>query len=218
LPPLLARDGGRESVPSRAEVLQDQTIGGEKPLGLSWRLEAWPPALALAGGLRGVLRAIVQIPMLAMRHARQAFALGRSIALQLLRDHHARDLLQAREPLAEAFLGRGLIATPLRHDIQPVPVLSHRPPEGMRLALDREDDLVQVPFITRSGTPAMPLMGGELAEFAAPRTNGSVREGHPAGEQEFFHTAIAEATPEIEPDRVADDLDREAVVLIGVAG
>jgi hypothetical protein len=128
-----------------------------------------------------------------MRHARQAFALGRSIALQLLRDHHARDLLQALEPLAEAFLGRGLIATPLRHDIQPVPVLSHRPPEGMRLALDREDDLVQVPFITRSGTPAMQLMGVELAEFAAPRTNGSVREGHPAGEQEFSHIAIAEA-------------------------
>jgi hypothetical protein len=33
-----------------------------------------------------------------------------------------------------------------------------------------------------------------------------------------FQVAIAEAEPEIEPHRVADDLDREAVMLIVVVG
>jgi hypothetical protein len=39
-----------------------------------------------------------------------------------------------------------------------------------------------------------------------------------ANEQEFFDIAIAQAETEAEPDRVADDLDREAMGLIAVNG
>jgi hypothetical protein len=66
--------------------------------------------------------------MLAMLYSWQEFALGRSIALQLICDHHSRDIPQVLEQLAEEFRGCGLVATPLHQNIQPIPVLIHRPP------------------------------------------------------------------------------------------
>jgi hypothetical protein len=86
-------------------------------LRLSWGLEARNPALLLAGGLVGVFRAVVQIAMLAVLHARQELALGRSIALQLIRDQYAWDVPQAFQERAEEFLGCRLIATALDQDI-----------------------------------------------------------------------------------------------------
>ncbi len=61
---------GGEPVPSRSEVLGDETIGGEEPLRMSWGLEALHAPLALAGGLMGVLRAVIEIAVLAMFHPR----------------------------------------------------------------------------------------------------------------------------------------------------
>jgi hypothetical protein len=48
--------------------------------------------------------------------------------------------------------------------------------------------------------------------------NGFIRDEDPTGEQQLFDIAIAEAETEIEPHRMADDLDREAVILIAVDG
>jgi hypothetical protein len=94
-------------------VLRDGTIGGQKPLGLSWRLEPLHPALSLAGRLMGVCSAVVQVAMLPVLDSWQELALGRPIALQLIRDHHARDVPQAFEQLAEEFLGTCLVAAPV---------------------------------------------------------------------------------------------------------
>jgi hypothetical protein len=55
-----------------------------------------------------------------------------------------------------------------------------------------------------------------LSEFLAPLPDRFIRDDYPAGELGFFDIAIAKTEPEIEPYRVADDLDREAVVLIAV--
>ena len=52
--------------PARAEVLHDGTIGGEETLGVSRGLEALHAPLSLAGGLVGVLYAIIEIAMLTM--------------------------------------------------------------------------------------------------------------------------------------------------------
>src|SRR2546430_17199508 len=76
----------------------------------------------------------------------------------------------------------------------------------------------QVPRVAGLG-PSMPeLIGIPLAELAAPLSNRFVSHRDTAGEEELFHVAIAEAKPEIEPDCVADDFDRKAVILIAVDG
>jgi len=49
-----------------AEVLRDETIGGEEPLGLARGLKPLHASLALTGELVRVLRPVVEITMLAM--------------------------------------------------------------------------------------------------------------------------------------------------------
>ena len=71
-----------------AGVRRDGTIGGEEPLVMTRRLEPLHAPLALANGLVGVLRTIIEIRVLAMFHFRKDLALGGTIALQFIGDDH----------------------------------------------------------------------------------------------------------------------------------
>ena len=74
----------------RAEVLRDGALGREEALRMARGFEPLHTALPLAGRLVGVLRPIVEIPMLAMFHAWEDLPLGGSIALEFVSDDHAR--------------------------------------------------------------------------------------------------------------------------------
>jgi hypothetical protein len=86
----LTVDGRGESVPAWAEVLQDGTVGGEKPLSVARGLEPLQAPLSLAGRLVGVFRTIIKIPVLAMFHPWKDLALSRTVAFEFIRDNHAR--------------------------------------------------------------------------------------------------------------------------------
>ena len=58
-------------MPTWAEMLDDETIGGEKPLSVARRLEPLHTSLPLACRLVGILCAVVQIPVLAMFYSRK---------------------------------------------------------------------------------------------------------------------------------------------------
>ena len=77
-------------MPTWTEMLGDGTIGGEKPLGVARGLEPLHAPLPLAGRLVGVLRAIIEIPVLAMFYPWKDLALGGSVALEFIGDDHAR--------------------------------------------------------------------------------------------------------------------------------
>jgi hypothetical protein len=112
------------------------------------------------------------------------------------------------------FLGRMLVPPTLYQNIQDVPILIHRPPQIIPFTVDGEKDLVQVPLVTWLGSSMTELIGICLAKLAAPLPDGFVRHDHPADEQEFFHVAVAETEAEVQPDAMADDLSREAVILV----
>ena len=57
--------GRAEQMPSRPEVCGDAAEGGQEPLGMPRRFEAFHRPFALSGGLMRVLGAVVQIPALA---------------------------------------------------------------------------------------------------------------------------------------------------------
>ena len=57
----------------------------------------------------GVLRAVIEIAVLAMFHPREDVPLRGTIALQLVRDDDPRNILAALEQLTEELLGRVLI-------------------------------------------------------------------------------------------------------------
>ena len=90
-----------------------------------------------------ILTPVVQIAMLAMLHPRQDLALGRAVALELIRDDDPRYIPQALEQLAKKLLRRVLIAPALDQNVEDVIVLVDRAPEAMALAINGQKDLVQ---------------------------------------------------------------------------
>ena len=90
---------------ARAEVRHDGTIGREKTLGMAWRFEPLHPLLPLASRLVGVLGAIIEIPMLAMFHARKHLSLSCSVALEFVGDDHPRYVREPFQEFTEELLG-----------------------------------------------------------------------------------------------------------------
>ena len=88
-----------QAMPSGAKVLADRPERRQEALGVPDRLEALHDPLAFARGLVRVFGAVIEIPALTMFHARQAVALGRSVAREFVRDQHARRVCAAFEEL-----------------------------------------------------------------------------------------------------------------------
>jgi hypothetical protein len=65
---------------SWAGMLPDGTICRDEPRGLSWRFESLHPPLPLASGWVRILRAVIQVPVLAVFHARQDLPLAELVA------------------------------------------------------------------------------------------------------------------------------------------
>jgi hypothetical protein len=94
--------------------------------------------------------------------------------------------------------------------------LIHGPPEIVALRVDRDEYLVQMPFVTRPGASPPQCIGILLAELAALLPDGFVGHDDAADEQELFPIAMAERKTEVQPDGVADDLTRKPVVFVEI--
>ena len=69
-------------------MLGDGTIRGEKALGAARRLKPLHAPFPLAGGLVGVLCAVVEVVVLAMLDPREDRALRGAVAFELVRNDH----------------------------------------------------------------------------------------------------------------------------------
>ena len=98
--------GRAEQMPSRPEVCADAAEGGQEPLRMPRRFQAFHRPFALSGGLIRVLGAVVQIPRPPLLHRRHQLAVGDPVAAQLIGHQHARHLPQALEQLTEESPGR----------------------------------------------------------------------------------------------------------------
>jgi hypothetical protein len=77
------------------------------------RLKPLHAPLLLAGGLVRILRAIIEIPVLAMFYPGENLALGDSATLEFIGDDHARDVRQPFEKLTEELLRGRLVPAAL---------------------------------------------------------------------------------------------------------
>lgn len=113
-------------------------------------------------------------------------------------------------------VGRRFIPGALHQQIQDIDILIHSPPEIVTLAVDGQQHFIHVLFAVWPGTPATELIGIRLPKLAAPLPNRFISHRDVACKQEVFDIATAEAEPEIQPDRMADNLRREATILVRV--
>ena len=161
-----------------------------------------------------ILGAVIEIPVLAVLHPRQHLLFCGTIAFELVRDDDPRNILAALEQLAEEFLGRVFVPQPLDQDIQDMTVLIHRPPQVVAFAMDCQKDLIEVPLVAWSGTPAAQLVGIGLPKLPAPVAYRLIRQDDATCRHQLLDVPVAQAEAEIQPDTVADDLCWEAMALI----
>src|SRR3712207_983984 len=150
------------------------------------RLEPLHLPLPAPRGAMRVLRPVVQVPAGPMPHLGQNLALRHPVAPQPISDDAPRLVLEpGQQALEEALGGRG-IPPILDQDVQHHAVLIHRAPEVMQLAVDLQEDLVQVPGVARlRPSPTQPA--GELAaELQAPLPDALVADHDaPLGEDQL---------------------------------
>ena len=125
-----------------SEVLSNRTIRGEEALRVPWRLEPLHAPFPLAGGLVGILRAVVEVAVLAMLYTRQDLLFGGPVTLEFICDEHPWHVRQAFEELAEELLGRLLIPPTLDEDIEHMAVLIHRSPQVMAFAVNGQKHFI----------------------------------------------------------------------------
>ena len=80
-------------MPTRSKVLGNRPIRGEKPLRVPGGLEPLHAPLPLAGGLVGVLRTVIEIPVLAVLNTRQNFPLRCAVAFEFISNDPPWDVL-----------------------------------------------------------------------------------------------------------------------------
>jgi hypothetical protein len=156
------------------------------------------------GGLR-VLGAVVEGARLAGLAPRQALALRRARAFQLIRDEDPGPLEPALEQFTAALLRGLLLSSALPEDIEDVAGLLHGAPAIMARCVHGEEHLIQMPLVAWPGTLASEWLGILRAELAAPLPERFGGDAHATDAQEFFYITGAERKAAIQPDRRADD-------------
>jgi hypothetical protein len=118
------------------------------------------------------------------------------------------------QELAEESLRRLLVSLVLHQDIEAMTVLVDGAPQVVALAMDGEEDLIQVPFVARSGTPLAPLVGVGLPELSAPIPDRFIGQDDATCRHELFDVPVAEAKAKVQPDAMADNLGRKPMALL----
>jgi hypothetical protein len=123
-------------------------------LGVPRRLEPLHPLFPLTHGLVGVLRTVIEIPMLAVLHPRQNFPLRRAVAFELISDDDARHVPQAFEQLAEELLGGLLVPSAPHQEVEHMALLIHGTPQIVPFTINRQEHLIDV-IVTTHNTLAL---------------------------------------------------------------
>ncbi len=138
--------------------------------------------------------------------------LSNAIAAQAIGDKALRLVLESMQQAFEEMLGGRPVPSALHQDIQHDAVLIHRTPQIMQHAIDADEHLIEVPRVSRPGSPAAQPPGKISPELPTPVSDALVSDDNPALGQDKLDIAQTEAEYVIQPDRVADDLSRPEAV------
>jgi hypothetical protein len=137
-------------------------------------------------------------------HLRQHLASCCAVAAQAVGHDAPRSELETGQQPLEQPLGGTRIPTVLHQDVEHGTVLVHRSPKVAQLAVDPEEDLVQVSNVPRRRAAPAELTGELNTKPPAPLPDTLVRDGNTALGQDQLHVPQAQAEDMIQPDCVAD--------------
>src|SRR5512139_1253100 len=84
-------------------------------------------------------------------------------------------------------------------------------PQIDKAAIDLQVDLIKMPGAMRPGPAFAQVRGDQRPEMVHPTPDGLVGKPNAAFRQQVFDVAQAQGEPKVEPDRLMDDLRREAI-------
>lgn len=99
----------------------------------------------------------------------------------------------------------------LHEDIQHISVCVHCPPEAVFAAIYRDDDFAQMPFVGRRRPIAFDKIGEMETKAVHPFPDGFPADRHTSFGEQVLDISRAERKAVLDPDRIGDDLAREAV-------
>ena len=109
-------------------------------------------------------------------------------------------------------LQRGLlVALSLDQHIEDLAFGVDGAPQIDQAAVDLQVDLIEMPGCVRPGPAFAQVRRDQRPEMAHPAPDGLVGKPNAAFRQQVFDVAQAQGEPEVEPDRLMDDLRREAI-------
>ena len=146
----------------------------------------------------------------------QQAALRHAIASQLVRNDHPRSILQAFQQTLEEPLGSIPITALLNENIKDNTVLIHSAPKIALSTLDPNEHFIEVPFVARLGSKAAQTASKALAEFLTPASHCLVGDYDATFCQDQLNIPQAEAERMIEPYRMADNIRRKPMTVMGV--
>ncbi len=149
--------------------------------------------------------------MLAMLDAGHDLALGRGIAAQLVGDQHPRRSPLLLQKLAQQAFGGLFVAPALHENIENKALLVDRAPKPVLRAGGGDDDLVDAPFVTPAWGSLADAIGEFAAEFQPSLADRLMCDRDAPSRQYLLEHAKAQREPEIQPDRVTDELSGVAV-------
>jgi hypothetical protein len=163
----------------------------------------------------GVLGSIVEALVGSMLDAGHDFSFGGVIGSELVGNYDAWRTALALQQLAHQEFGCLGIATALHQNLQHKPVLIDGAPQPMFLASDRDDDLVEMPFIAElAARTSTNLVGEGASEFFCPQPDRLMRNDDPSRCQHVLDHPQAERKPKIQPYGVADDFGRKTMAAV----
>jgi hypothetical protein len=105
----------------------------------------------------------------------------------------------------------GALITMRHQNVDHVPVLIHGAPQISLLAVDSNEDLIQVPGVTPPSLSSLPFPSIIETEFFTPLPDGFIGHDDAARGEKILDIPETQAEAMISPDRIADDLGRETI-------
>ena len=132
-----------------------------------------------------------------------------AVGPQIIRDQSIRNDGVFPQKLAHQFQRGVLVALGLDQHIQNLALGVDGAPQVDHAPIDFQIDLVKMPDRMRSGTALAQFRCYDRPEMIHPASDCFVRNCNSALREQILDVTIAEREPEIEPDRLVNDLRRE---------
>lgn len=163
----------------------------------------------------GILCPIVQAFVGAVFDTGHDLSLCCAIRPKLVGDHHSRCPALALQQLTHQSFGGVGIAAALDQNLQNEAVLIDGTPQPVLLATDRDNGLIEMPFVAKpTGRAAANVVRKMSAEFRCPKPDRLMRHCNPASRKEVLDHPQAQRKSEIQPRSVRDYLCGETMAAI----